>query len=612
MRFRDVLKKNVHFLCMILLLLLFSILIISFTTFKDSSTPLLDKKVTKVDDSWTLYNSKGDIEKVFLPYHVIDTTHRSYRFKHAISPEWSGQTICFYTEDEVVHVFVNGVMTYEFGANTKRWFGHSSGNNLHFVDIPADVGAENGGSIFIVVEPTLNEMDINISGVTVGDRATLILSYLDQNLAKITVSVFIILIMVVMGMMGIVLFTAKDASRESAIAMVYFALFCAFIGTYFLAQLNIFSLIWGKAITFNDAGYVLLMATPLALCLYYLNSSLKEYESYFLILIVANALNIAVQALLQILNVRDFAEMLVISQLLLLLHVLCGCHVLLGEWRKTKNWIYLTELFMFFAFTAGILVDILRNMRGVSGDDGYFSRYGVLLYCLWIVTKHMILLGQTYSAALQKKANDLLREVVEQQHMMEKTEREKNDMYLQMVGTLTATIDAKDEYTKGHSMRVAQYSKRMAKLYGLNEKLQEEIYVSGLLHDIGKIGIPDQVINKEQDLDEQEYVELKFHPIIGAQILEHINAFPMALSVAKHHHERMDGSGYPDGLVGEGIPLEARLVSVADAYDAMTTTRAYRKAMAKQYAKDELLKGSGSQFDPVFVDIMIKMIDEEL
>ena len=185
-------------------------------------------------------------------------------------------------------------------------------------------------------------------------------------------------------------------------------------------------------------------------------------------------------------------------------------------------------------------------------------------------------------------------------------------IYEQISEALASAIDAKDKYTHGHSRRVAEYSEMIARLSGIDEKNCEEIYFAGLLHDVGKIGVPDAIINKEGKLTDEEFAEIKKHPIIGKQILSSINRSPYLSIAANYHHERYDGRGYPEGLKGENIPQIARIIAVADAYDAMTSKRSYRGTMPQQIVREEFVKGIGTQFDPEYARIMIHLIDEDI
>lgn len=176
---------------------------------------------------------------------------------------------------------------------------------------------------------------------------------------------------------------------------------------------------------------------------------------------------------------------------------------------------------------------------------------------------------------------------------------------------LANAIDAKDKYTHGHSTRVAAISKQIAKEAGFSEENCKQVYFSALLHDVGKIGVKDDIINKHGELTKEEYEQIKMHPVFGNQILSSIKESPYLSIGAHYHHERYDGSGYPDGLSGEEIPEIARIIAVADAYDAMTSTRSYRNALTKQEVIDELVNGMGKQFDERFAKIMLKLIEND-
>lgn len=171
------------------------------------------------------------------------------------------------------------------------------------------------------------------------------------------------------------------------------------------------------------------------------------------------------------------------------------------------------------------------------------------------------------------------------------------DAYMGTVEALRVAVDAKDTYTKGHSDRVAYYSKMLAKQLNLTIEEQERIYIGGLFHDIGKIGIPDSILQKPEKLTNEEYSEIKNHPLIGAQIINAASIFEDIIPIVKSHHERYDGKGYPNGLKGDEIPLYARIVALADSFDAMTSDRQYRKGMTIDLAKTEIIRNIDTQFD---------------
>ena len=192
---------------------------------------------------------------------------------------------------------------------------------------------------------------------------------------------------------------------------------------------------------------------------------------------------------------------------------------------------------------------------------------------------------------------------------------EHKEQYLKMTNesleTVAATIDAKNLYLKGHSKRVAEYSREVAGRMGMSEDDCQAVYFAGLLHDIGKIGIPNSILDKQQKLTDEEYDVIKRHCSLGSEILKSMSAVPELAQVARWHHERYDGSGYPDGLKGEEIPIFARIISVCDAYDAMSSVRSYRKPLLREEIIGQLVKYRGIQFDPKVVDAMLTTLQTQ-
>lgn len=189
--------------------------------------------------------------------------------------------------------------------------------------------------------------------------------------------------------------------------------------------------------------------------------------------------------------------------------------------------------------------------------------------------------------------------------------QKEHNLLNQMIGAFTQAIDEKDKYTGGHSSRVAKYSKLIAEKLGYSKDKVEEIYEMALLHDIGKIGIDDAIIRKSDKLTDEEYEIIKSHPLKGSEILGGITEKPQLLIGAKWHHERYDGKGYPDGLKGDAIPIEARIIGIADSYDAMASNRSYRSYLPQNVVRAEVEKNLGTQFDPNIGKVMLEIIDED-
>jgi putative nucleotidyltransferase with HDIG domain len=194
-----------------------------------------------------------------------------------------------------------------------------------------------------------------------------------------------------------------------------------------------------------------------------------------------------------------------------------------------------------------------------------------------------------------------LRNLEETRHQLERS-------YMQTVQSLAVALEAKDRYTSGHSQRVSRFATLIARSMGLVRDEIEVVSQVALLHDIGKIGMLDSILNKPSNLTPEEREMVKSHPVVGAQILSPVKTFERHVAGIRHHHEMFDGSGYPDGLQGEAIPLSARIVSLADAFDAMTSTRPYRIGLPLTFAMQEMIKMRGRQFCPTTVDAFVRVL----
>ncbi len=239
---------------------------------------------------------------------------------------------------------------------------------------------------------------------------------------------------------------------------------------------------------------------------------------------------------------------------------------------------------------------IAINRQESLGDDGYLNNTQQRCHARF----------NTKAALLMESAASVL---ATQAHNIQLFKEQQN-MLVGTVRTLVNALDTKDQYTCGHSDRVAQIAKALATQHGMPEEECQRIYLAGLLHDIGKIGVRDEVLTKPGKLTKQEYDEIKLHPVLGYEILKHLNQLQHVLPGVLFHHEAWDGTGYPHRLDKEEIPLAARILAVADAYDAMTSDRSYRKGMPLDKAEQILRDGRDKQWDPFVVDSFFDILDK--
>lgn len=212
------------------------------------------------------------------------------------------------------------------------------------------------------------------------------------------------------------------------------------------------------------------------------------------------------------------------------------------------------------------------------------------------------------------KEEQVFNEVNEMKELLQADLKDKTyqveSLTLQSITTIANTIDAKDTYTKGHSIRVSEYSAQLAQALGWSKEAIQNLKYIALLHDIGKISVPDSILNKPDKLTDTEYEIIKSHTTVGGEILKDISMIKDVDAGARYHHERYDGKGYPSGLAGEEIPLVARIIGIADAYDAMNSKRIYRNPLPPETIRKELIRGRGTQFDPFLLDKFVELLDE--
>ncbi len=252
---------------------------------------------------------------------------------------------------------------------------------------------------------------------------------------------------------------------------------------------------------------------------------------------------------------------------------------------------------LFFIYRSFVIIAISAKYPEVALNDMYAN--AILTGFSYILTGFVFVCMTT-----------LLKNILDEQEIKLETEKNK-ELTTDMIKALVKTIDAKDPYTNGHSIRVAEYTRMLAEQVYTDQDEIHSIYNIALLHDIGKIGIPDSIISKPGKLTDEEYNIIKGHTLTGAKILSEIKSAPELIYGAKYHHERYDGKGYPCGLKGEEIPEISAIIAVADAYDAMTSNRSYRKLLPQETVKQEIEKGLGTQFNPKWGKIMLKLIEKD-
>ncbi len=261
------------------------------------------------------------------------------------------------------------------------------------------------------------------------------------------------------------------------------------------------------------------------------------------------------------------------------------------------------KVFSRLVFTSLVLYIVVPVMVGIIQ---------IFTYGLSIVNMSLVIVTISLYIFAYLDIND----EVERAHGIEiaNLQKERSSMknlFEQTASAIVTAVEKKDDFSQGHSMRVADYAKKIARESGKSEEECDDVYHAALLHDVGMIGIPDDLLSKDTGLSEEEYEIIKKRPVISGEILSSIREYPFLAEAARYSYEKYDGTGYPDGLKGEEIPEISRIISVAGAYDSMSSRKRFREPLPYQIVREEFIKGAGAQFDPVFSEIMVNIIDSE-
>ena len=411
------------------------------------------------------------------------------------------------------------------------------------------------------------------------------------------ISTFIAFFILFTGITSILFGIALKNVYHTTFDMEYFG-WCMLMGSiWMLGESKIRQILVPNASALAALCFVIIMLSPLPILFYADNIQNGKHQKLYRNIGYVVILNFIVSSILYLTKVKDYIETLPVAQLLLVfVFILIFIHLVqyIRKNKQTKSdYILLIGLFLVLVCVAIESVSVYF----VATISGIFIGIGMI-----------ILLFTNIFRTIRK-----IQIIEEKRHQteLEIEKKENKKITLQMMQTLSTTIEAKDEYTRGHSKRVAQYATLIAKSLGWTKDEIQNIKSCAYLHDIGKIGIPDQILNKPGKLTQEEFNLIKQHTIIGQDIVKDITIIPHLDEVTRSHHEHYDGSGYPDGLKGNEIPIQARIIAIVDSYDAMNSRRIYRNALSFEQIKEQIKKKSGTQFDPEIAEIFLKLMDNK-
>ena len=409
------------------------------------------------------------------------------------------------------------------------------------------------------------------------------------------ISTFIAFFILFAGIPSILFGIALKHVYRTTFDMEYFG-WCMVMGSvWMLGESKIRQILVPNASALAALCFVMIMLSPLPILFYADNIQNGKHRKLYQNIGYIVILNFAISSILYLTKVKDYIETLPVAQLLLVFVFILVLIHLVQYIRKNKksktDYILLIGLYIVLVCVAIESVSVYF----VATISGIFIGIGMI-----------ILLFTNIVRTIQK-----IHIVEEKRHQLELEieKKENKKITLQMMESLSTTIEAKDEYTRGHSRRVAQYAALIAKNLGWTKEEIQNLKNCAYLHDIGKIGIPDQILNKPGKLTNEEFNLIKQHTTIGQDILKDITIIPHIDEVTRSHHEHYDGTGYPDGLKGNEIPIQARVIALADSYDAMNSKRIYRNALSHGRIYHEIQMNAGTQFDPDITKVFLKLMD---
>lgn len=543
------------------------------------------------DTQWEQVYDDGTRELIEIPGECKATAGEMFVIETTLGEIEPGSALLFYSLKQDMNIYVGGELRTSYSTKDTRIFGNCSPRYYVLTDI---CEVDSGKSLRVELVSDSAHAG-TIKPIYYGDKAAIWKSLIEGNVLSLGITAFVLILSVIV----IVACSIIRFRTKKEISILYFAWSMFLLSNWLIAQSDLRQLLFKNISVVGDVAMACSTLFLMPLAMYFNVLFGKRYERDclgFEVLVLANCL---ISNALVLSGLTDSAAVVPCIFILLGMGCIILASALWREWKAGYVKEYTIVLIGFaFLILAGAIQAITYFFNDVSYVGGIVSG-GVLITLLAAIVDWVIKWFR-----LGKEKDRLSLEVDEKNLKVEK-------LSYQAMETLANTIDAKDNYTRGHSTRVAKYAREIAKRMGKDEKTQNSIYFMGLLHDIGKIGIKDDIINKPGSLTEEEFFTIKRHSTIGYDILRDMSEVSDIEKGARWHHERYDGKGYPDGLKGEEIPEYARIICVADAYDAMTSKRSYRDSMPQAKVRDEIAKGRGSQFDPQIADVVLNIIDED-
>ena len=536
----------------------------------------------------TWEKSDGTTEEITVPGDYDVAPGETMVLTTRLPIDYENSAIAIRSSLQDVAIYVDGQLRIKYDTDKTRLVGKNSASR--YVFCPTS-GEDAGKELRIELTTYTSNYAGVVNTIYSGDKVDIWLTIFSQY-GLVTYIAFFSLFA---GLTSILFSFTLGLVYHTSFDMEYLG-WCMIMGAvWMLGESKLRQLLVPNASSLGSLCFVMILLCPIPILLYADSVQKGRHRRMYHFLAGLSVLNFAVSSILMAARIADYIETLPIGQLLLVITLFTVFVHLVRYTCETKN---NGDRVLIIGLISAIVCIVIESVSVyfVTTLSGIFIGIGmlILLFVNIIRTVHNI------QSMEQKRRQQELRKKQEQ------TEK----MSLQMMQTLSTTIEAKDDYTRGHSYRVAEYAALIAAELGWSPKEIQDLKHAAHLHDIGKIGIPDQILNKPSRLTEEEYNLIRKHTVIGAEILKDVTLIPHVIEVARSHHERYDGTGYPDRLAGTEIPIHARIIAMADSYDAMNSRRIYRNALPPELIRNEIQKNKGIQFDPDITDVFLKLMDE--
>ena len=538
--------------------------------------------------TFTWEKSDGTSEEITVPGRYDLPVGETMVLTTRLPEDYHENTMAIRSSLQDVKFYINGTLRASYNTSETRLAGKNSASRYIFCETSeADAGKE------LRIELTTHTYNYSgvVNTVLCGDKTDIWLTILNQYGPATYIALFIFFT----GLVTILFSLALGMIYHSSFDMEYLG-WCMIMGAvWMMGESKLRQILVPNASALGSLCFVMILLCPIPILLYADSIQKQLHRRLYTILGGLALLDFAVCSILTFFGIADYIETLPIGQIILcsiLVVVFIHLFIYMHSSRRKSDRLLLLGL---LAAIICISIEAI-SVYFVTSISGLFIGIGMII----------LLFVNIIRTLRNLQDMELHRQKIEVEKSKQQTER----ISLQMMQTLATTIEAKDEYTRGHSYRVAEYAALIAKELGWSQDEITNLKHAAHLHDIGKIGIPDSVLNKPTQLTEDEDNLLKKHTIIGAEILKDVTLIPHVVEVTRNHHEHYDGSGYPDGLAGTEIPIYARIIAVADCYDAMNSRRIYRNALSQDEIYEEILKNKGTQFDPEIADIFLTLLTE--